>query len=108
MMNRTTGRWLPNDVAHIRQSIGDILTTHLATRTYRREYGNAALDAIDARLIGATLILLVSRATAALNRWEPRIKVRRIVPTLLETGVLLTVTATVVRSGAAVSAQVAV
>jgi phage baseplate assembly protein W len=108
MMDRNTGRWLASDVAHIRQSVGDILTTHVATRAYRREYGNAALDAIDARLVGATLILLVSRATAALRRWEPRIKVRRIVPTVLESGVLLTVSATVVRSGVVVSAQVAV
>jgi phage baseplate assembly protein W len=108
MMDRNTGRWLASDLAHIRQSVGDILTTHVASRAYRREYGNGALDAIDARLIGATLILLVSRATAALGRWEPRVKVRRIVPTILETGVLLTVSVTVIRQGTPVTAQVTV
>ncbi len=108
MMDRNTGRWLPDEAAHIRQSIGDILTTHVASRTYRREYGNGALDAIDARVIGATLMLLVSRAAAALRRWEPRISVQRIVPTILDNGVMLTVAATVVREGDALMAQVVV
>ncbi|MCL2656143.1 MAG: GPW/gp25 family protein [Betaproteobacteria bacterium] len=108
MMNRATGRWLPDDLAHIRQSIGDILTTHVASRAYRREYGNAALDAIDARVIGATLIVLVSRASAALRRWEPRIEVQRIVPTILDAGVLLSVTATVVRQGVQLTTQITV
>ena len=46
MMSRTTGQRL-EPLAHLRQSIGDILSTPIGSRVMRREYGSLVPALID-------------------------------------------------------------
>lgn len=73
----TNGRRI-GDVAHIRQSVRDILTTPVGSRVMRREYGSLLPDLIDQPLNGATLLRAYAATVMALVRWEPRIRVARV------------------------------
>lgn len=76
-MNRATGHALDSD-AHLRQSIADILCTPLGTRVMRRDYGSRLAELIDQPLNDATRTRLFGATATALQRWEPRVHVRRI------------------------------
>lgn len=76
-MTPTTGRRV-DDLAHIRQSVRDILTTPVGSRVMRREYGSLLPDLIDQPLNGATLLRAYAATVMALVRWEPRIRVTRV------------------------------
>lgn len=72
-MDRTTGK--PQDgIAHLRQSIADILTTPIGSRVMRREYGSLLPELIDQPQNDATTVRLYSAVTSALMRWEPRLQ----------------------------------
>ena len=45
-MNRKTGKTL-SGIDHLRQRVGDVLTTPLGTRVMRREYGSRIFELID-------------------------------------------------------------
>ncbi len=72
-----TGKTL-SGVAHLRQSIRDILTTPLGSRVMRREYGSRLFDLVDAPLNDATIIDIFAATAEALLRWEPRLQVQRV------------------------------
>ncbi|WP_454255182.1 GPW/gp25 family protein [Pseudomonas sp. Marseille-Q8238] len=76
-MNRQTGGTISN-LAHIRQSIADILTTRLGTRVMRRDYGSQLVDLIDQPGNPATRLLCYAAIAIALMRWEPRIHITRV------------------------------
>ena len=76
MRNRTTGQRL-DAVAHLRQSIGDILSTPIGSRVMRREYGSLVPALIDKPDNLATQTRFFVAAASALMRWEPRLKVDR-------------------------------
>ena len=76
-MNATTGHSL-DGVAHIQQSIRDILTTPVGSRIMRRDYGSLLPELIDQPLNGATLLRALSATVMALMKWEPRIKINRL------------------------------
>ena len=76
MMNRTTGQRL-DAVAHLRQSIGDILSTPIGSRVMRREYGSLVPALIDKPDNLATQTRFFAAAASALMRWEPRLKLDR-------------------------------
>lgn len=76
-MNRHTGGAI-STLDHIRQSIGDILTTRIGTRVMRREYGSQLVDLIDQPANAATRLLAYAAITMALMRWEPRIRISRV------------------------------
>lgn len=71
-MNAATGRQL-DDMAHIRQSVRDILTTPIGTRVMRRDYGSLLPLLVDQPLNGATRLLVYAAIVMALMRWERRI-----------------------------------
>lgn len=73
-MNNTTGRAV-SDVAHIRQSVRDILTTPIGSRPMRRDYGSLVPELIDQPMNPATRLRVMSASVSALVRWEPRIRV---------------------------------
>lgn len=73
-LNATTGRRLTG-LAHIEQSIRDILATPVGTRVMRRDYGSHIPDLIDQPMNGATLLRLSAAAFVAVRRWEPRVRV---------------------------------
>lgn len=67
-----------NDMEHLKQSIRDILTTPLASRVMRREYGSLVPDLIDEPMNDTTRLQCMSAAVIALTRWEPRIALNAI------------------------------
>lgn len=77
-MNRSTGRAIESDDAHIAQSIADILTTRIGTRIMRRPYGSLVPALIDQPANGATRLRVMAAAIMAITRWEPRVRVSRI------------------------------
>lgn len=86
-MSATSGRKL-DDLAHIRQSIRDILTTPVGSRVMRRNYGSLAPLLIDQPLNGATRLRVMSAAVTALVRWEPRVRITSTTVELGEAGEL--------------------
>lgn len=72
-MNRQTGTALTG-LAHLRQSIVDILTTPVGSRVMRRDYGSRLFELVDAPLNQSTLIEFYAATAEALDRWEPRFK----------------------------------
>ncbi|MCY1363452.1 Lysozyme [compost metagenome] len=76
-MNATTGRAL-DALAHLRQSIADILTTPIGSRVMRREYGSQIPDLIDQPTNGDTVVRLYAATAMALMRWEPRLRLTRV------------------------------
>lgn len=84
-MDAQTGQSL-GGVAHVRQSIRDILTTRVGTRVMRREYGSRLYELVDAP-IGPETIAAVRMATVeAIARWEPRVSVDLVQVEAAETG----------------------
>ena len=64
--------------AHLRQSVRDILTTPIGSRVMRRTYGSRLFELVDAPLNAANIARIVAASAEALDRWEPRYRVRRI------------------------------
>lgn len=77
-MNRDTGRAL-DGLEHIRQSVADILTTPIGSRVMRRDYGSLLPELIDQPLTDAILLQAYAATVMALLRWEPRIRIERII-----------------------------
>lgn len=76
-LNRTTGRAL-DDVAHLQQSIADILGTPLGSRVMRRDYGSLLPELVDQPDNGAARVRLAAAVAGALMRWEPRVRLSRV------------------------------
>ena len=72
-MNALNGQPL-GALAHIRQSLTDILTTPIGSRVMRRDYGSDVPELIDQPLNGATQLRIYAATAYAIQRWEPRIR----------------------------------
>ena len=77
MMDRTTGKAI-GELAHLLQSVGDILTTPIGSRVMRHEYGSQVPMLVDQPDNQITQLRLLSAAASALMRWEPRLAVSNI------------------------------
>lgn len=77
MMDRTTGKAI-GELVHLRQSVGDILTTPIGSRVMRHEYGSQVPMLVDQPDNQITQLRLLSAAASALMRWEPRLAVSNI------------------------------
>ena len=64
--------------AHLEQSIGDILTTPIGTRVMRPEYGSDIPRLIDAPMNKGWQLRVFAAIAAALDKWEPRIKLNQV------------------------------
>ena len=84
----TTGKSL-GGIAHLRQSIRDILTTPLGSRVRRREYGSDLFNLIDAPTNRETLIRIYAATAEALARWEPRFRLESVRAVAAEPGRVL-------------------
>lgn len=71
-MNRSTGLTV-TELEHLQQSVTDILTTPIGTRTMRREYGCDLFSLLDQPLNPALALQAKATAVTALLRWEPRL-----------------------------------
>ncbi len=76
-MHSFTGQWLEG-VAHLEQSIRDILTTPIGMRVMRRDYGSRLPDLVDAPISRTTLIDIYTATAEALLKWEPRLQLTRV------------------------------
>jgi uncharacterized protein len=75
-MNGVTGTSL-GDIDHIRQSIRDILTTRIGTRTMRRTYGSMVPELLDQPGNQTMQLRLMAATVMAIIRWEPRVLIAR-------------------------------
>lgn len=76
-MDRTTGKAIADD-AHLAQSLGDLFSTPIGTRTMRRDYGSMLPLLVDQPLNRATAILFYAATALAIARFEPRIALTRV------------------------------
>ena len=67
-----------SDTDQLWNSVKDILTTPLASRVMRRDYGSLVPDLIDEPQNDATRLQCMSAAVISLARWETRIALNTI------------------------------
>ena len=72
-----TGKILEG-VAHLQQSVSDIVLTPIATRIERRNYGSDVPELLDQPDTPYTRIRIFSAAAHALGIWEPRLRITEI------------------------------
>jgi phage baseplate assembly protein W len=65
-------------IAHLRQSIQDILTTPLGSRVMRRDYGSRLYELVDAPTNSETIMDLYAATAEALANWEPRFRLTQV------------------------------
>ncbi|ENM6576158.1 GPW/gp25 family protein [Vibrio fluvialis] len=87
-MNNQTGAKL-GGIDHLKQSIRDILTTPLGSRIMRRSYGSRLFQLIDNPTNAETVAEIIAASAEALNTWEPRLSVSRIVVTSASPGTVV-------------------
>lgn len=73
-------------LAHLRQSIRDVLTTPIGSRVMRRDYGSRLFELVDAPMNAQTRAEIFAATVEALVTWEPRILVLQVRLTDAEPG----------------------
>jgi len=63
------------DMDHVRQSIGIILTTRIASRVMRRPFGSASVGLLGQAMEPSTVLKWHMAVVLALELWEPRFRV---------------------------------
>ncbi|MFB9372424.1 GPW/gp25 family protein [Algimonas porphyrae] len=76
-MSRHTGSSI-DLLAHLRQSVSDILTTPIGSRVMMRDYGSRLYALIDRPMTPALKVDVFAACVDALSRWEPRLIVDRV------------------------------
>ncbi|SFU79611.1 GPW/gp25 family protein [Pseudoduganella namucuonensis] len=76
-MDRQTGQPL-GGVAHLLQSVRDILTTPQGSRRERPEYGSDLPRMVDLPLTPGWKSSVQAEVARALGRWEPRLELRSV------------------------------
>lgn len=76
-MDNLTGKPLAG-LAHLRQSIADILTTPIGSRVMRRDYGSRIFQRIDAPMTGELVAEIYADVVEALFNYEPRFEVSNV------------------------------
>lgn len=84
-MNAQTGRRI-DDIAHLHQSVGDILTTPKGSRVHRRAYGAEIFPLLDQPDSPTNRLRIYAATAEALARWEPRLAVSRVSMNVSEDG----------------------
>ena len=84
-IDKNTGKAL-SGLAHLRQSIEDILTTPKGTRIMRRDYGSNLPRLVDNPLNRETILDMIAESADALSKWEPRLRVTEIRPSEISAG----------------------
>ena len=76
-LDRRSGQSLAG-VAHLRQSIEDILSTPLGSRRMRPDYGSQLRRYVDLPVNEGWKSAVQAEVARALGRWEPRLKLERV------------------------------
>ncbi|NMP27213.1 baseplate assembly protein [Rahnella sp. SAP-1] len=71
-MARESGHAI-EDMAHIRQSVSDILQTPVGSRVMRRDYGSLISELIDRPQNAALRLQIMAACYGAILKWEPRV-----------------------------------
>ncbi|KAA5938646.1 baseplate assembly protein [Pantoea sp. Bo_2] len=91
-LNRQQGGSV-SDLAHIQQSVTDILTTPKGTRLMLRDYGSDLPSLVDGTLTPTLRLKVISAAYSAISRWEPRITLKSVTAETAQGRIVLTLTA---------------
>jgi hypothetical protein len=78
-VDRVTGRRLAG-FSHVVQSINVIMTTRLGSRVMRRHFGSSAFSLLGRMLTADHIVRFFSVYCLAIELWEPRFRVVRVVP----------------------------
>jgi len=98
-LDRRTGQPL-SGMAHLKQSIEDILTTPVGSRRMRPEYGSSLRRYVDLPVSEGWKSAVQAEVARALGRWEPRLKLERVrVVAVLDGQVTLSLAGTYVGDG---------
>ncbi len=76
-MNIETGKPI-SEIAHIKQSIANILTTPIGSRVMRRDYGSHLFEKIDQPINGELIADIYLDIITAISNWEPRFMVEQV------------------------------
>ncbi|MCK9775964.1 GPW/gp25 family protein [Pseudomonas syringae] len=76
-MDRRTGQPV-SGLAHLRQSIEDILGTPVGSRRMRPEYGSKIRRFVDLPVNDGWKSAVQAEVARSLGRWEPRLKLERV------------------------------
>lgn len=76
-MDRRTGQPV-SGLAHLRQSIEDILGTPVGSRRMRPEYGSKIRRFVDLPINDGWKSAVQAEVARSLGRWEPRLKLERV------------------------------
>ena len=87
-MNIITGKKI-SEIAHIKQSIANILTTPIGSRIMRRDYGSRLFEKIDRPVNGELIAEIYSDVVEALFIWEPRFEVEQVTLQSIEKGKII-------------------
>jgi len=78
-IDRRTGRVISN-YDHALQSVEVILSTRIGSRVMRRQFGGGVAEILGRAVTPPLFALFQQLVGTAIDIWEPRFKVRRIVP----------------------------
>lgn len=81
-----------DDLAHLSQSIRDILTTPLGSRVLLRDYGSRLFELVDSAMNGGGVVAIYQAVVTALAVWEPRFSVQNVQVTPGVGGISLSLT----------------
>ncbi len=102
-MDKHTGRAI-SGLAHLRQSIEDILTTPKGSRVMRRDYGSDLFALIDRPYSQIFVGEVTMAVSEALYRWEPRFQLHSVtVDKLSDSKISLDISGLYVQNGEAVN-----
>ncbi|WP_454719324.1 GPW/gp25 family protein [Citrobacter freundii] len=79
-VNCRTGKRL-SGVAHLRQSVSDILNTPIGSRVLVRDYGSRLFELVDSPRDDLLRLRVIAATATALARWEPRLRVSKVTVT---------------------------
>jgi phage baseplate assembly protein W len=75
-ISAVTGRPL-TDWEHTQQSVGKIVQTAIGSRVMHRDFGSGLPDLVDTKMIRQNILAAYSAVAAAIEKWEPRYRMRR-------------------------------
>lgn len=90
-IDRNTGQ-LIEGVAHLRQSLQDLLTTPKGSRLMRGDYGSDLPRLVDLPVNSELVIDIIGETAGAILKWEPRFQVSDVqVTTITASQVILAI-----------------
>ena len=84
-MNINTGSDI-SEINHLKQSISNILTTPIGSRTMRRDYGSNLFNKIDHPVNGELIAEIYLDIVESLFIWEPRFELDQVAVQNIENG----------------------